>query len=52
MAVSTVVNQQQMISQALAVPVTELEPVLKNEPVCNIDETSWRQMGTAKRPWL
>jgi transposase len=52
MAASTVVNQQQVISQALATPVAELEPVVKNEPVCNIDETSWRQVGAAKRPWL
>jgi transposase len=52
MAASTVVNQQQVISQALAVPVAELEPVVKSEPVCNIDETSWRQRGAAKRPWL
>ena len=51
-AASTVVNQQQVISQALAAPVAELEPVVKNEPVCNIDETSWRQRGAAKRPWL
>ena len=49
---STVVNQQQVISQARAAPVAELEPVVKNEPACNIDETSWRQPGTAKRPWL
>jgi transposase len=52
MAAGTVVNQQQVISQALAVPVAELEPVVKNEPICNIDETSWRQVGAAKRPWL
>jgi transposase len=52
MAASTVVNQQQVISQALAAPVAELEPVVKNEPVCNIDETSWRQVGVSKRPWL
>jgi transposase len=52
MAASTVVNQQQVISQALTVPVAELDPVVKNEPVCNIDETSWRQRGAAKRPWL
>jgi transposase len=52
MAASTVVNQQQVISQALAAPVAEVEPVVKNEPVCNIDETSWRQRGTTKRPWL
>jgi transposase len=52
MAASTVINQQQVISQALAAPVAELEPVVKHEPVCNIDETSWRQVGAAKRPWL
>jgi transposase len=51
-AVSTVVNQQQVISQALAAPVAELEPVVQNEPVCNIDETSWLQVGASKRPWL
>jgi transposase len=52
MTASTVVNQQQVISQALAAPVAEVEPVVKNEPVCNIDETSWRQVGACKRPWL
>jgi transposase len=52
MAASTVVNQQQVIGQALAAPVAELEPVVKNEPVCNIDDTSWRQRGAVKRLWL
>jgi transposase len=52
MAASTVVNQQHVISQALAAPVAELEAVVPNEPVCHIDETSWRQVGAAKRPWL
>jgi transposase-like protein len=51
-AASTVVNQQQVIGQALAAPVAELEPAVKNEAVCNIDETSWRQRGAARRPWL
>jgi transposase len=52
MAASRVVNHQQMLSQALAAPVAELEPVVKNEPVCNLDETSWRQVGAPRRPWL
>ncbi len=52
MAVSTVVNQQQVISAALAAPVAELEPVVKNAPVCNIDETSWRQAGAQRHSWL
>jgi transposase len=41
MAASTVVNQQQVISPALATPVAELEPVVKNEVVCHMDETGW-----------
>jgi transposase len=52
MAVSTVVNQQQVISAALAAPVAALEPVVKNASVCNIDETSWRQVGAQRRSWL
>jgi transposase len=52
MAVSTVVNQQQVISSALAAPVAALEPVVKNTPVCNIDETSWRQVGAQRHSWL
>ncbi len=52
MAVSTVVNQRQVISAALAAPVAELEPVVKNAPVCNIDETSWRQRDAQRRSWL
>jgi transposase len=52
LAASTVVNQQHVISQALAAPVAELEAVVQNEPVCHIDETSGRQVGAAKRPWL
>jgi transposase len=52
MAASTVVNQQQVMSEALATPVAELEPVVKHEPVCNIDETSGRQVGASRRSWL
>jgi transposase len=52
MAASTVVNQQQVISAALATPVAALEPVVKNAPVCNIDETSWRQWDAQRRSWL
>jgi transposase len=52
MAVSTVVNQQRVISEALAAPVAELEPVVKHAPVCNIDETSGRQRDAQKRSWL
>jgi transposase len=52
LAASTVVNRQQVISQALAAPAAEWEPVVQNEPVCNIDETSGRQVGASKRPWL
>jgi hypothetical protein len=36
-------GQQRVISRALAAPVAELEPVVQKVPVCNIDETRWRQ---------
>jgi transposase len=52
MAVGTVVNQQQVISAALAAPVVELESVVKRSPVCNIDETSWRQRNAQRCSWL
>jgi transposase len=52
MAVSTVVNQQQVISAALATPVAELEPMVKKAPVCNIDETGWRQRDAQRSSWL
>jgi transposase len=52
MAVSTVVNQQQVISAALAAPVAALEPVVKTAPVCNADETSWRQRNAQRCSWL
>ncbi len=51
-AVGTVVNQQQVISAALAAPVAELEAVVKQSPVCNIDETSWRQRNAPRCSWL
>ena len=52
MAASTVVNHQQVISQALAEPVAELHPYVQQQPTCNVDETSWRQAGQSKRSWL
>jgi len=52
MAASTVVNQQQVISQALAQPVANLQPYVKNQLVCNVDETGWRQVGASTRSWL
>jgi transposase len=52
MALGTVVNQQQVISAALAAPVAELEPVVKQSSVCNIDETSWQQRDAQRSSWL
>jgi transposase len=49
LAASSVVNQQRVISQALAQPVAELEQYVQQQPACNVDETSWRQ---AKQAWL
>jgi transposase len=50
-APSSVVNQQQVISQALAQPVDELQRYVQQQPACNVDETGWRQTE-AKRGWL
>jgi Transposase IS66 family/zinc-finger binding domain of transposase IS66 len=50
-APSSVVNQQQVISQALAQPVDELQRYVQQQPACNVDETSWRQ-AEAKRAWF
>jgi transposase len=43
LAASSVVNQQRVISQALAQPVEELHRHVQQQPACNVDETSWRQ---------
>jgi transposase len=52
MAARTVVNHQQVLSQALAGPVAELHPYVQDQPSCNVDETSWRQGGQHRRSWL
>jgi transposase len=52
LAASTVVNHQKTLSQALAEPVAELLPYIQSQPSCNVDETSWRQVGQLRRSWL
>ena len=49
---SSVVNQQQVVSAALAQPVEELHAYVKQQPACNVDETSWRQGEQTKASWL
>jgi transposase len=51
-AASSVVNQQQFVSAALAQPVEELHAYVQQQPVCNVDETSWRQGEQIKASWL
>jgi transposase len=52
LAASSVVNQQRVISQALARPVDELQQYVQQQPACNVDETSWRQADQARHCWL
>lgn len=52
LAASSVVNQQQVISEALAQPVEELRAYVQQQPACNVDETSWRQAEQSKSSWL
>ena len=49
---SSVVNQQQVVSAALAQPAEELQAYVKQQPACNVDETSWRQGEQTKASWL
>jgi transposase len=51
-AASSVVNQQQVVSAALAQPVDELQAYVRQQPACNVDETSWRQAEQTKQSWL
>ena len=51
-ATSSVVNQQCVISAALAPLVDELQAYVQHQPACNVDETSWRQAEQTKASWL
>jgi len=52
MSASSVVNQQQAVSEALAGPVQSAQAYVQNEAICNVDETRWRQQGQSKTGWL
>ena len=51
-AVGSVVNQQYAVSEALAVPVNQVQNFVQQQAACNMDETRWRQRGQAKTGWL
>jgi transposase len=50
MSAGAVVNCEQLVSEALAVPYEQAREVLRAQPVLNVDETSWRQ--GARKAWL
>jgi transposase len=52
LAASSVVNQQQVISAALAPSVDEVHAYVQQQSACNVDETGWRQAEQTKRSWL
>jgi transposase len=52
MAVSSVVNQQQAVSEALAAPMQAAQKYVQDQAACNVDETRWPQHGQAKTGWL
>src|SRR5258708_15035581 len=52
LAASSVVNQQQAVSAALAQSVDVLQRYVQQPDVCNVDETGWRQADQAKCCWL
>src|SRR5260221_1786956 len=49
---SSVVNLQNMVSDALAEPVAALQQYVQTQPVCNHDETSSAKAKQPKRDWL
>lgn len=51
-AVSSVVNQQHAVSEALAAPVAAAQGYVQQQQACNVDETRWRQRGQPKTGWL
>lgn len=51
-AVSSVVNQQHAMSEALAAPVAAAQGYVQQQQACNVDETRWRQRGQPKTGWL
>ena len=51
-AVGSVVNQQYAVSEALAVPVSQVQRFVQQQAACNMDETRWRQRGQPKTGWL
>lgn len=49
---SSVVNQQNAVSQALQQPVEQAGEYVKAQTVRNVDETGWPQEDRSKRGWL
>jgi transposase len=52
MATGSVVNQQSVVSQALAEPVDEARGYVQEQAVRNVDETGWYQHDQDKKSWL
>lgn len=48
----SVVNLQNVASEALAEPVEEAHAYVEAQPARNIDETGWKQGDQAKKAWL
>jgi transposase len=51
-AASSVVNQQQAVSEALLKPVEEVLSYVQAQAVRNVDETGWPQAEGEQRGWL
>ena len=50
MALGTVGQLEQMISQALARPVEAAQAYVRQQAAKNVDETGWKEKG--RRAWL
>lgn len=50
LALGSVPELQQMVSQALEQPTTEAQTCVQQQPAVHVDETGWREQG--QRTWL
>jgi transposase len=49
---SSVVNLQNVVSEALTEPIAALREYVQAQSACNIDQTSWREASQPKKAWL
>ncbi|MGF1506492.1 MAG: IS66 family transposase [Anaerolineae bacterium] len=52
MGIGSVIAIQQRVSDALEIPFEQAADYVRRQPVCNIDETGWKQGDAERSAWL